>query len=72
VIRAGFSLYLIVVPLALAQGSCVTVPVYQRSRLAHPTMAPDDGTILARDHVYAVHEGATGGSLQTTSGCGCN
>ena len=46
---------------ALLQSSCTTVPVYQRSRLAHPTMAPNDGTTLSRDHVYDVHEGATGG-----------
>jgi hypothetical protein len=52
--------------------SCAEVPVYQRSRLAHPTMVPGDGTTLARDHMYAIHEGATGGSLRSTSGCGCN
>ena len=57
---------------AFAATSCVQVPVYQRSRLAHPTMVPGDGTTLARDHMYAIHEGATGGSLRSTSGCGCN
>jgi hypothetical protein len=58
--------------LALISTSCTTVLVSQRSRLAHPTMAPGDGDTLARDHVYATHEGATGGNLQITSGCGCN
>jgi Domain of unknown function (DUF4266) len=71
VIRGRISVYPIAL-VALLQGSCATVPVYERSRLAHPTMAPDDGSTLSRDHVYVVHEGAVGGSLQTTSGCGCN
>jgi len=71
VIRRGPNLCPIAL-VALVLSSCTTVPVYQRSRLAHPTMAPNDGTTLSRDHVYDVHEGATGGNLQTTSGCGCN
>jgi len=56
----------------LGTASCAEVPVYQRSRLAHPTMVPGDGATLARDHMYAIHEGSAGGSLRSTSGCGCN
>jgi len=58
--------------LALGQTSCVQVHAYERGRLAHHTMVPDDGASPSLDHVYAVHEGASGGDLQATAGCGCN
>lgn len=57
---------------SLAMLSCTSVPAYRRGRLAHPTMAPDHGASPARDHVAAVHEGAAGGGMEASSGCGCN
>jgi hypothetical protein len=59
--------------LALAGAiACAEVAPYDRGRLAHPTMAVDDGAAPARDHVHALHEGAAGGDLSPASGCGCN
>ena len=60
--------------LALAVGStaCANVAAYERGKLAHPTMAPGDAASPAREHVYAIQEGAMGGSLGVSSGCGCN
>jgi hypothetical protein len=52
--------------------SCAEVAPYDRGRLAHPTMAPDDAASLGLDHVRALHEGAAGGELSASSGCGCN
>ena len=51
---------------------CASVAAYERGKLAHPTMAPGDGTSVAREHVYAVQEGAMGGTMGAASGCGCN
>jgi hypothetical protein len=58
--------------LCVGLGACAKVPAYQRERLAHPTMRPDYGQSLARQHTHAIHEGAQGGDLGMTSGCGCN
>jgi hypothetical protein len=63
------ALILIVV---LAVAACADVPAYQRGRLAHPTMAPAHAASPARAHLQAIHEGAAGGTLDATSGCGCN
>lgn len=52
--------------------SCANVAAYERGKLAHPTMAPGDGTSVAREHVYAVEEGTMGGTMGAASGCGCN
>ena len=46
-------------------------PVYQRGRLAHPTMTQAVDKAAA-EHVHAVHEGAAGGGTVAESGCGCN
>ncbi|HEX4336579.1 MAG TPA: DUF4266 domain-containing protein [Polyangiaceae bacterium] len=56
---------------AVASG-CTTVAAYERGRLAHPTMSPSDASSVAREHVYAIQEGAMGGTLGVASGCGCN
>ena len=56
----------------LGSPGCAHVAAYERGKLAHPTMAPDDGTSVAREHVYAVEEGAMGGTMGAASGCGCN
>ena len=58
--------------LALGSSACGHVAAYERGKLAHPTMAPGDGTSVAREHVYAVEEGAMGGTMGAASGCGCN
>ena len=52
--------------------ACANVAAYERGKLAHPTMAPGDATSVAREHVYAIQEGAMGGSVGASSGCGCN
>jgi len=56
---------------ALAQTACTHVQPWQRGKLAHRTMNVDVAGPAA-DHVYAVHEGAVGGSPAAESGCGCN
>lgn len=72
-LRLGRLLLLaLLVPSALSLTACTHVAAYQRGRLAHPTMAADDASSAAAEHVYAVHEGAMGGSVGATSGCGCN
>ncbi len=58
--------------LALSCGACTHVAPYERGRLAHPTMATSNLNGPAAEHVYAVHEGATGGGSVAESGCGCN
>lgn len=58
--------------IALLSPACANVAAYERGKLAHPTMAPGDGTSVAREHVYAVQEGAMGGTMGAASGCGCN
>ena len=52
--------------------ACGKVAAYERGKLAHPTMAPGDGASTGQDHVYAIHEGALGGTIGVASGCGCN
>lgn len=66
--RGAFFLLLVVA----ATSGCTRVAAYQRGRLAHPTMDPDDGSSAGLEHVRAVEEGATGGHVGTASGCGCN
>jgi hypothetical protein len=51
---------------------CARVAPYQRGKLAHPTMLLDDAGGPAESHVYAIHEGATGGGNAAAGGCGCN
>ena len=53
-------------------GGCGHVAPYQRERLAHPTMQLGEMSNAAEAHVNAVHEGATGGAVGASSGCGCN
>ena len=65
------ALALVVVGLVASTG-CGTVQSYERGKLAHPTMAAGDLTGFGEAHVRAIHEGATGGSGGTGSGCGCN
>lgn len=63
--------FLIALALAVCSG-CGHVAAYQRGRLAHPTMQLGDMSNAAEAHVNAVHEGATGGAVGASSGCGCN
>ena len=58
--------------LLLGSAACGKVAVYERGRLAHRTMNPDDAASLGAEHVYAVHEGAVGGTAGAYRGCGCN
>jgi hypothetical protein len=57
---------------ALAAPGCSRVAPYQRGRLALPTMQVGEMARPAEAHVNAVHEGATGGTIGASSGCGCN
>ncbi len=52
--------------------ACTHVAPYERAKLAHPTMTDGELDGPAAEHVYAVHEGATGGGSVAESGCGCN
>jgi hypothetical protein len=56
----------------LLTAACTHVAPYERGKLAHPTMGDEVGAGPAAEHVYAVHEGATGGGSVGESGCGCN
>jgi hypothetical protein len=55
----------------LAASGCTHVMPWERGRLAHPTMT-NELAGAAEEHVYAVHEGATGGGAAGGGGCGCN
>ena len=57
--------------LLVAQG-CAHVPAYDRALLAHPTMTSGSLSSPGEAHVYAIHEGAVGGTVGAESGCGCN
>lgn len=54
----------------LATG-CTHVASYERGKLAHRTMT-DELTSTGAEHVYAIHEGASGGTAVGSAGCGCN
>jgi Domain of unknown function (DUF4266) len=58
--------------LAFGVVACGHVAPYQRAKLAHQTMDPDDAHSLGQEHMQAVQEGAIGGGVSATSGCGCN
>lgn len=66
------TLALIAALLALCVSGCGSVAVYERGKLAHFTMNPSDATSVGQEHVYAIHEGAMGGTVGAASGCGCN
>lgn len=66
------TLALITALMALCANGCGSVAVYERGKLAHFTMNPSDATSVGQEHVYAIHEGAMGGTVGATSGCGCN
>jgi hypothetical protein len=67
-----FPMSVLAVCAAAVAAACAHVPPYARERLAHPTMQMDDMSTAAEAHVHAVHEGAAGGSVAASSGCGCN
>lgn len=58
--------------LALLVSACTRVAAYERGRLAHPSMSADLHMSAGQAHLYAIREGARGGSLGAGSGCGCN
>jgi hypothetical protein len=58
--------------LALTTAACTHVAPYERGKLANPTMNDSVAAGPAAEHVYAVHEGATGGGSIGGAGCGCN
>lgn len=51
---------------------CTRVAPYERGVLARPTMAPGQLAGPGEEHVFDVHEGATGGGSAGGGGCGCN
>jgi hypothetical protein len=55
-------------------GGCVTVPPYERGRLARPDMALDGGAEVraGQDHATDYREGSAGGFGGGGGGCGCN
>jgi hypothetical protein len=68
----GGALVLVVLATALSTMGCAPVAPYERGKLAHPTMSAGSLSTMGADHLYAISEGATGGSGGTGSGCGCN
>lgn len=65
-------LFVSLVSALAALTGCRHVAVYERTKLAHPTMTTASPAGVAEEHMYAVHEGAVGGSASAESGCGCN
>ncbi len=63
---------LIALFLVWGAAGCTQIAAYERGRLAHPTMASEEDFGAGRAHLYAVQEGAAGGSVTRASGCGCN
>ena len=63
---------LLVALLAVCSGGCAHVPAYDRGVLAHPTMSAAGMSGPGEAHVYAIHEGAVGGTVGAEGGCGCN
>jgi hypothetical protein len=63
---------LVILFAALSVAGCTRVAAHQRGRLAHPSMAQPSSAGPGEQHVRAVQEGAVGGDLDATSGCGCN
>lgn len=55
-----------------ATAGCTHVRPFERGTLARPTMSAGPLTGAGEEHVYGVHEGATGGSGGGGGGCGCN
>ena len=64
-------LTVMVVAMGLCSAACTHVQPWERGKLAHPSMTGEMSG-PASGHVYAVHEGATGGGAAAESGCGCN
>jgi hypothetical protein len=58
--------------LAVLAGGCAHVAPYERGQLARPDMVAGDLAGSGAEHVRAVREGASGGSIGPESGCGCN
>lgn len=65
-------LVVIVALTATLLAGCARVAPYERGRLAHPSMSAQQRTSAGQAHLYAIREGARGGSLGAGSGCGCN
>jgi hypothetical protein len=56
----------------LPLGGCARLKPWERGKLAHATMLLGDDARPGEAHVYAIHEGAMGGSSSVEGGCGCN
>jgi hypothetical protein len=67
----ALSLLFVLLASSLVTG-CTHVRPWERGKLAHPTMSTGIVPGPAEEHVYAVQEGAIGGSGGAESGCGCN
>ena len=69
---AGVASLLLGLVLASGLCGCTRVAAYERGRLAHPSMSARQRMSAGQAHLYAIREGARGGSLGAGSGCGCN
>ncbi|HVU02777.1 MAG TPA: DUF4266 domain-containing protein [Polyangiaceae bacterium] len=58
--------------ISVVVSACAHVPAYDRGKLAHPTMQAGYEESPGVLHMRAVQEGATGGEVNASSGCGCN
>jgi len=70
-IRA-FAPVIVTLAAASVEAGCTRVMPYERGTLARPTMTPSALSGPGEEHVYDVHEGATGGGTSGGGGCGCN
>ena len=51
---------------------CAHVSPAERGKLAHFSMSTGRLSNPSEEHLFAIQEGATGGSGAAESGCGCN
>jgi hypothetical protein len=73
-LRGRWCARLAVIVACLGAAGCVTVPPYQRGRLAQPEMAlerPAD-LVVGQDHADEYREASVGGWGGAGGGCGCN
>jgi len=64
---------LLLLPIALALGACVTVKPYERELLAQPGMSfGNDPQAESDQHALESREASFGGYGGSGGGCGCN
>lgn len=71
-LRTALSYVTVLVASVLVLDGCTHVRPYERGVLSKPTMTPGSVTGTGEEHLFEVHEGASGGGTAGGGGCGCN